>query len=129
MGKKNRRSFAQIFLDTLQSLSGDEHRNVGNTALLRRLGWNKTRYERIKSELLGSGKVSTARGKGGAVRLAEAETARTPKIFIAYSHADQELKTELIKHLEPLKKMGLIKAWHDQELKGETNGINLSKAI
>jgi hypothetical protein len=37
-------------------------------------------------------------------------------IFIAYSHTDEALKGELIKHLSPLKRQGLIDAWHDRRI-------------
>jgi hypothetical protein len=38
-------------------------------------------------------------------------------MFIAYSHVDEELKNELLKHLEPLKRLDLIETWHDQKIK------------
>jgi hypothetical protein len=42
---------------------------------------------------------------------------RTPlEVFVSYAHADQALKDELLKHLSPLKRRGLIKHWHDREI-------------
>jgi hypothetical protein len=35
-------------------------------------------------------------------------------VFIAYSRKDQEFRGELIKHLKPLERRGLIRSWHDR---------------
>lgn len=37
-------------------------------------------------------------------------------IFIAYSHKDESLKDELLKHLAPLRRSKLITDWHDRKL-------------
>ena len=34
-------------------------------------------------------------------------------VFIAYSHADEQMKQELLKHLRPLQRTGLVQTWHD----------------
>ena len=39
-----------------------------------------------------------------------------PRIFLSYSHADEDLKKELDKHLMPLKRSGKIETWNDREL-------------
>ena len=36
------------------------------------------------------------------------------KVFISYSHTDEWLKDELIKHLAALKRKGTISVWHDR---------------
>lgn len=46
--------------------------------------------------------------------------------FISYSHVDAKLKTDLLTHLAPLKRLGLIDDWHDQEIKA---GDEWEKAI
>ncbi len=38
------------------------------------------------------------------------------KLFVSYSHKDEELKKALLAHLAPLEHEGLIEAWHDREL-------------
>ncbi len=38
-------------------------------------------------------------------------------VFISYSHADESLKNDLVKHSEPLRRLGLIDAWHDRKPK------------
>jgi TIR domain len=44
-------------------------------------------------------------------------SARAPlEVFIAYAHADQALKDELLKHLSPLKRRGLVEHWHDRRI-------------
>lgn len=48
------------------------------------------------------------------------------KLFISYSHRDEALKDELISHLAPLKRQGLISIWHDRRL---TPGDHLDDGI
>ena len=36
------------------------------------------------------------------------------EVFIAYSHADEPMRQELVKHLSPLKRSDLIEEWHDR---------------
>nr|WP_137830559.1 toll/interleukin-1 receptor domain-containing protein [Methylobacterium sp. L1A1] len=36
------------------------------------------------------------------------------RIFISYSHADEWLKDELVKHFSALKRAGLVDVWHDR---------------
>lgn len=38
------------------------------------------------------------------------------KAFISYSHADAAIKVDLLKHLTPLSRLGLVEAWHDGEI-------------
>jgi len=38
------------------------------------------------------------------------------KLVFSYSHADETLRNELEKHLSPLKRQGLIEAWHDRRI-------------
>lgn len=39
-----------------------------------------------------------------------------PKLVFSYSHVDETLRNELEKHLSPLKRHGLIEAWHDRRI-------------
>ncbi|MEA5567408.1 toll/interleukin-1 receptor domain-containing protein [Anabaena sp. UHCC 0399] len=50
----------------------------------------------------------------------------SPKIFISYSHNDEPLKNELIKHLSILKRQGVISIWQDREI---SPGIEWDKQI
>jgi hypothetical protein len=38
------------------------------------------------------------------------------RVFVSYSHIDQTLHDELIKHLKPLERERLIRLWHDPEI-------------
>lgn len=38
------------------------------------------------------------------------------RIFVSYAHEDEELKTELDKHLKVLRRSSKIQAWNDREL-------------
>jgi hypothetical protein len=42
---------------------------------------------------------------------------RGVKIFVSYSHADEAFKHELVKHLHPLQRQGLVETWHDGKIK------------
>jgi hypothetical protein len=44
------------------------------------------------------------------------ERALPVNVLIAYSHSDEALKDELIKHLSPLRRQGLIQDWHDRRI-------------
>lgn len=37
-------------------------------------------------------------------------------MFISYAHQDEPFKIDLVKHLEPLRRMGLIEEWHDRKI-------------
>jgi hypothetical protein len=96
-----------------------------------------THYWRVHAELKEAKLISIGSGFGGTVSLTNAgkskatrkvdeidqtkarhETRATDalKLFISYSHEDAHLKAELQKHLEPLKRMGLISIWHDGQI-------------
>lgn len=112
-----RRTYAEIFLDKLTNLSGDEPCLIGNRALRKALDWDEDRYDMIKNQLFYEGQIILGRGKGGSVGLASAPGSEALRLFISYSHIDQPLKNELVKHLQPLKRLNLIETWHDGVLK------------
>jgi hypothetical protein len=105
-----------MFLDALNQLSAGQQKLVSNVTLQNQLGWDQTRYNRIKRQLADESKVITGRGYGGTVGLAAAQGAHALSIFISYSHADEQLKESLLKHLTPLKNMSLIETWHDRKI-------------
>ncbi len=117
MKKRKRRSYSEIFITKLRESSHGDQRLFGNKALRSALRCDARRYDRIKAQLLGENRLIVGRGKGGTVGLAEPPPSKAVKIFVAYSHADEQLKNDLLKHLEPLKRLGLIEAWHDRKLK------------
>jgi hypothetical protein len=124
-----RRSDEQIFLDKLVYMAGDPANRVSSRALIQDLGWNEDRYHRARTRLIDAGVVKgVIGGPGGSLELLKnvAELAASaPKggdaepvsAFVSYSHADAKLKNELIKHLAPLDRLGLVSSWHDGEIK------------
>jgi hypothetical protein len=42
------------------------------------------------------------------------------KVFISYSHRDEELRQELGQHLSLLQRDGVITAWHDRRMSAGT---------
>ena len=38
------------------------------------------------------------------------------KLFYSYSHKDEDLREELVKHLAILKRQGVLEAWHDRDI-------------
>ena len=43
------------------------------------------------------------------------------EVFLSYSHADEEHRTELVKHLTLLQRQGLIEPWYDRRIEPGTN--------
>ena len=119
MALRKRRTHRELFLDKLKELSNGEQKPIGNKTLRQSLDWNEERYKRIKAQLLEEKAISVGVGGGGTVRLADAPIshgANALRLFVSYSHVDETLKTELLKHIEPLKQLNLIESWHDRKL-------------
>lgn len=134
---RGRRSYKELFLSELKKLSGDEQKLINNNTLQRSLKWDEERYGRIKDELVAEKLVIAGRGgPGGAVGLAEVPGSKAPtalKLFISYSHQDEGMKDELLKHLSPLKRLKLIADWHDRKIEpgdkwGDAISENLEKS-
>jgi hypothetical protein len=96
-----RRTGAQLFIDKLTELSGDDQRLVSNPALRSALNWDEHRYARIKAQLVAEASVIVGRGKGGSVALAGGRDAQALKVFVSYSHADEKIKDAVLRHLKP----------------------------
>jgi hypothetical protein len=89
---------------------------VSNPALREALNWDEQRYARIKAQLVSEGTVIVGRGYGGSVALAGGRDNQALKVFVSYSHIDEELKDAVLRHLKPLERMNLINEWHDRKL-------------
>jgi hypothetical protein len=81
---------------------------VGNTALIRHLGWSQNRYWYVRDSLLEAGVLVRARGRGGAVRRAHpdegsatttAEAELVGEVALAYVH-EADLYPDIQKTLE-----------------------------
>jgi hypothetical protein len=114
--RRVRRTNAQLFIDRLTELSGDDQRLVSNPALREALNWDEQRYGRIKAQLVAEGTIIVGRGYGGSVALAGGRDNHALKVFVSYSHVDEKLKDAVLRHLKPLERMNLITEWHDRKL-------------
>src|ERR1700730_7368512 len=124
--RRVRRTYAQIFMDRLTTISNGDQRLIGNRALRDDLGWDEDRYNRIKTQLIEENAILVGRGKGGTVGLAKVKGEKALTAFISYAHEDEVLKLELEKHLRPLQRQNLIETWHDGKI---VAGDEWNKAI
>lgn len=128
--KRARRSYSEMFLDELKAESNGEQKFIPNATIRGNLDWDKEKYNRVKLQLIDEKKIILGSGQGGTVCLASTGSGKAPVVFISYSHADEKLKDELVKHLSPLKRMGLIDTWHDRKIPaGEDIDKEVSKNL
>ena len=113
---RNRRTQTQMFLDGLKQLGGGKQL-IGNITLREKLSWDENKYRRIHRDLVGQQKVIPGRGKSGSVMLANLPGTKGLSVFISYAHADENFRNDLVKHLDPLRRLGLIETWHDRKIK------------
>ncbi len=114
--KKKRRTQEEIFLDCLSLLTKDDQSLIPNATLKEKLGWDDDKYKEIKARLTKSKLVIVGQGHGGKIGLAKQLNEKALKLFVSYSHIDDDYKTELLKHLNPLKRLKLIESWSDQKI-------------
>ncbi|MDO8798957.1 toll/interleukin-1 receptor domain-containing protein [Phenylobacterium sp.] len=124
-------TFEERFLERLARLAGGPGITVSNNTLRAELGWKPERYEKTRRAVLKTKNIKAAQaGPGGGVSLIAAvppQVQKSIKVFISYSHVDEKLKDQLLKHLGPLKRLGIIDEWHDRKIKaGDTWGEEIS---
>lgn len=117
---KKKRTSEEMFLDAVRKASGENDMAV-NKSIQDILGWDDEKYRLVKRNLVAKGSIYVARGRGGYVGVIDSEKYRPLKVFISYSHQDEKLKDELLKHLAPLKRNGLVSEWHDRKLMAGEN--------
>ncbi|OBP14812.1 hypothetical protein A5320_13925 [Rheinheimera sp. SA_1] len=128
--KRPRRTNRDLFLDKLKSLVDKDSPLTTNQALRDALGWDEDKYRQIKRQLLDEEQIVSGRGHGGKIGLSFGIGSNPLNIFISYSHADEALKDQFVKHLNPLKRMGLIAEWHDRKiLAGDKWAQEISKNL
>lgn len=122
-------------------MAGEPPARVSSRALSQALKWRDERYHRCRARLIDAGVVRGVQGGpggslellGGAGELAGNTTENPPtpvSAFVSYSHADAKLKTELLNHLAPLQRLGLIDHWHDSEIQpGSAWELAISKQL
>ncbi len=114
--KKGRTSNRDLFLNKLTKLSNNGKDLVSNKALKEALSWEEDLYKRIKVQLVDERIIFISRGYGGTVGLTSPKGTKALNIFISYSHKDEAFKDDLVKHLNPLKRLGLVEEWHDRKI-------------
>lgn len=114
-------TFEERLLERLARLAGGPGLTVSNNTLRSKLGWKPERYDKTRTTLIGAKKIKAAQaGPGGGVALivpVSPQTQRAIKVFISYSHVDEKLKDQLLNHLGPLKRLGIIDEWNDRKIK------------
>ncbi|MBZ9853798.1 toll/interleukin-1 receptor domain-containing protein [Mesorhizobium sp. CA13] len=114
------RTFQERFLECLTRMSGGGKIAVRNAALRDELGWLEQRYTQTKELLRKQGLIKAERGgPGGTISLVHDARAKPKALqaFISYSHIDDSIKADLLKHLTPLNRLGIVETWHDGRIK------------
>ena len=124
--KRGRISYRDSFLKRLADLSDDGKGIVSNKSLRDALGWDEDLYKRIKAQLVEERVIFISRGYGGTVGLTSPKGTKALSVFISYSHKDEAFKDDLVKHLNPLKRLKLVEEWSDRKI---TAGAEWDKVI
>lgn len=117
-----KRSDFEILKSALIKLSDGKDQPILNSAIWSAIGWDKERFFKAREKLINSNIVTY---EGHYTKfldflshgLGEAKY----KLFISYSHFDENYKDELLKHLSPLVHLNLIQPWHDRDMKAGDN--------
>lgn len=131
---KRGKTFEQRFLDELQRQCDGQDVAILNKTLRLQLGWQDETFDKVRAALINKELIKAAPGQGGKTRLvnilAEPKKIQALKVFVSYSHADENLKNNLVQHLKPLERLGLIQGWHDRMIKpGEEFGEVISNEL
>lgn len=121
-----RRKDVDIFLQLLEELTTKERPLISNNTLKNKLKWTQERYDKTSKKLRTDKKIIIGKGQGGSVGLAKSPSGKALTVFLSYSHLDNKLKEDVVKHLDPLKKSNLIDAWFDGKI---TPGNNIDNEI
>jgi hypothetical protein len=124
--RRGRVSYRDTFLNQLADLSEDGKNLVSNKALREALQWDEELYKRIRAQLVDERVIFISRGYGGTVGLTSPKGTAALSVFVSYSHKDEAFKDDLIKHLSPLKRLGLVEEWNDRKI---TAGAEWDKVI
>lgn len=132
--RKPIKTFEERYLERLETLCGGEDIAISNADMRKSLGWADQTYDKVKAALLARKLIKGAPGYGGKVRFvtfpARVAPKKALKVFISYSHSDEELKQELVKHLYPLTRLGMVESWDDRQIKpGDEWGDEISKSL
>lgn len=114
--RRVRRTAAELFLDKLTTLTRGEQTLVPNATLRDALGWSEEKYADVRLQLRRDQLINVGQGQGGKVGLAKLSSIRALKVFVSYNHTDTQYKDDLVKHLDPLKRLKLIETWFDGKI-------------
>jgi len=117
--KRKRRTDAERFLDEVKKLSNGGKNPVNAKVLRDKLRWQEEeqKFNRIKGQLKDQNLIFVVPGgPGGSIGIVNAKGNSAIPIFISYSSVDEDMKSELIKHLEPLKRLNLISEWNVRKI-------------
>ena len=119
--RKTGRTFEERFLAELERQSDAQHNPVKNSALREQLGWQDARFTKVRNGLIKSKIIRASVGHGGKTAFVSPPHSvieqKSLRAFISYSHTDESLKDEFVKHLHPLKRLGLLENWHDRKIR------------
>jgi hypothetical protein len=115
-----------LFLDKLSKLTKGEQTLVANATLREALGWREDKYNAVRVQLRKDQLINVGQGQGGKVGLAKLPSMKAIKIFVSYNHADVKYKDDLVKHIDPLKRLKLTDTWFDGQLQA---GKDVSEQI
>lgn len=104
------------FILALEALQESPGSLVSDRSLREYLGWNDQWYKATKEQLKSEGAIIVKPGNSGPIHL-PFTTPTAKKVFVSYSHIDHEIHRQLLVHLQPLCRRGLIQIWHDQLIK------------
>jgi hypothetical protein len=110
---RRRRSSEEIFIDKLTQITKGEQTLIQNSILREALGWNDEKYSSVRAQLRKAGRINVGQGQGGKVGLSNAPNSKALQVFVSYSHLDSAYKTDLLKHIDPLRRLKLVEAFHD----------------
>jgi hypothetical protein len=112
------KTFEQRFLDELARQCNGQDVAVLNKNLRAQLGWQDERFDKVRTGLINKRVIEPKPGQGGKTKFSifpeTKPKKKSLKAFISYTHADEGMKDQLLQHLKPLEKLGLIESWHDR---------------
>jgi TIR domain len=119
--RRTRRTAEQVFLDKLSKLTHGEQTLILNATLREELGWRDEKYNAVRIQLRHDQLINMGQGHGGKVGLAKLPNRKALKLFVSYNHLDAKYKDDLVKHIDPLRRLKLIDTWFDGKIQAGKN--------
>jgi hypothetical protein len=114
--RRTRRTAEQVFLDKLSKLTHGEQTLISNSTLREALGWSDEKYHAVRTQLRHDQLINVGQGQGGKVGLAKLPNRKALKLFVSYNHVDVKYKDDLVKHIDPLRRLKLVDTWFDGKI-------------